>query len=172
PRSSNASVGAALCSVEIIERPARMKQRVSPSIEVRNLQRIVRVSTRRLQRFADIACALVWKHKRPEAEIASVAAISVLIASDRRMGALHKEFCGLAGPTDVLTFQHGEIVISAETAARQARIFDSNVTAEIQLFLLHGLLHLAGFGDVTAQQRRRMHRLQKKLFATALRIYR
>jgi probable rRNA maturation factor len=85
------------------------------------------------------------------------------------MAALHKEFCGLAGPTDVLTFQHGEIVISAETAARQARIFHSNLTAEIQLYLLHGLLHLAGFDDTAPDARKRMHQLQKKLLASALR---
>jgi probable rRNA maturation factor len=146
-----------------------MRHRSPPPIEVRNVQRTIRISTPRLQRFADIACALVWKHKQPGVEIASVPAISVLIVSDRRMAALHKEFCGLAGPTDVLTFQHGEIVISAETAARQARTFQSGLTAEIQLYLLHGLLHLAGFNDVSAQDRRRMHRLQKKLLASALR---
>jgi len=84
------------------------------------------------------------------------------------MAALHKEFCGLAGPTDVLTFQHGEIVISAETAARQARIFHSSLATEIQLYLLHGLLHLAGFDDVTTQQRKRMQRLQDKLLAAAI----
>ena len=163
-----------------------MRHRLPPSIEVRNLQRTVRISTRRLQQFANTACALAWKQKQPEAEIASVPAISVLIVGDRRMAALHKEFCvgparpqnslaalhkefcGLAGPTDVLTFQHGEIVISAETAARQARIFHSSLTAEIQLYLLHGLLHLAGFGDVTAQQRQQMQRLQNKLLATAV----
>src|SRR5437016_14194759 len=145
-----------------------MRHRLTPSIEVRNLQRTVRISSRRLQRFAEIACALVWKHKRPEAEMASVAKISVLIASDRRMAALHKEFCGLAGPTDVLTFQHGEIVISAETAARQARIFHSNLMAEMQLYLLHGLLHLAGFDDVTAHQQKRSHRLQTQWLASAL----
>jgi probable rRNA maturation factor len=144
-----------------------MRHRLPPSIEVRNLQRTVRISMRRLQRFANIACALAWKHKQPGAEIASVPAISVLIASDRRMAALHKEFCGLADPTDVLTFQHGEIVISAETAARQARIFQSNLMAEIQLYMLHGLLHLAGFDDATAPQQKRMQRLQNKLLATA-----
>ena len=145
-----------------------MRDRLPPSIEVRNLQRTVRISRRRLQRFAVIACTLVWKHKRPDAEITSVPAISVLIASDRRMAALHKEFRGLTGPTDVLTFQHGEIVISAQTAARQARMFHSNPTGEIQLYLLHGLLHLAGFDDVTAQQQKRMQRLQNKLLAIAI----
>jgi probable rRNA maturation factor len=145
-----------------------MRHRLPPSIEVRNLQRTVRISTRRLQRFADIACTLVWKQRRPGAEIAFADAISVLIASDRRMAALHKEFCGLAGPTDVLTFQHGEIVISAETAARQARIFHTSLATEIQLYLLHGLLHLAGFDDVTTQQQKRMQRLQNKLLTDAI----
>ena len=149
-----------------------MRARLSPPIEVRNDQRIIRVSSRGLQRFADIACALVWKHKQPGAEIASVPAISVLIVSDRRMAALHQKFCGTSGPTDVLTFQHGEIVISAETAARQARVFRSTAAGEIRLYLLHGLLHLGGFDDIAARERREMHRLQTKLLATALRANR
>jgi probable rRNA maturation factor len=143
-----------------------MRYRTPPPIEVRNVQRTVRVSTGSLQRFANTASALVWEHKRPRAEIASVPEITVLIVSDRRMAALHQEFCGLAGPTDVLTFRHGEIVISVETAARQARMFHSNLVCEIQLYLLHGLLHLAGFDDLATNQRRQMHRLQKKLLAT------
>jgi len=146
-----------------------MRHRTPPPIEVRNIQRTIRVSTDRLQRFANTACALVWKHKRPRAEVASMPEITVLIVSDRRMAALHQEFCGLTAPTDVLTFQHGEIVISAETAVRQARMFHSNLVCEIQLYLLHGLLHLAGFDDLATNQRRQMHRLQKKLLATILR---
>jgi len=143
-----------------------MRRRTPPPIEVRNVQRTIRVSTDRVQRFANTACALVWKHKQPRAEIVSVPEITVLIVSDRRMAVLHKTFYGLAGPTDVLTFQHGEIVISAETAVRQARMFHSNLVCEIQLYLLHGLLHLAGFDDLATNQRRQMHRLQKKLLAT------
>src|SRR5256885_15496084 len=62
-RNSNASVGAALCPAEIIECPARMRHRTPPPIEVRNVQQTIRVSTVRLQRFANTACALVWDHK-------------------------------------------------------------------------------------------------------------
>jgi len=83
--------------------------------------------------------------------------------------ALHQEFCGLAGPTDVLTFRHGEIVISAETAARQAKMFRSSLTGEIRLYLLHGLLHLAGFNDVAPRQRKQMLQLQRKLFFPCVR---
>jgi probable rRNA maturation factor len=145
-----------------------MKFPSPPLITVRNAQRRVSLSTRELQRFAGIACKLVWRTRRRKSEIASLSQIYILIVSDRRMAALHKEFCGIPDATDVLTFHHGEIVISADTAATQARMFHTNVTAEIQLYVLHGLLHLAGFDDATPFKRRQMHQLQKKLMTTVL----
>jgi probable rRNA maturation factor len=146
-----------------------MKLSSPPLITIRNVQRSVLFSTRKLQRFAGIACKLVWQTRRPKSKIASLNQIYILIVSDRRMAALHKEFCGIAGATDVLTFQHGEIVISAETAATHARMFHTSVAAEIQLYLLHGLLHLAGFDDATPSKRRQMHQLQQKLMTSVLR---
>lgn len=137
-----------------------------PPLAVRNIQCSIAVSMRKLQRFADVACALVWKYRRPQSELASVTKVAVLIVSDRRMAGLHKQFCGVPGTTDVMTFQHGEIVISADTAARQAPMFDSDLMSELQLYLLHGLLHLAGFDDVEPRQRKRMLRLQKQFWAT------
>jgi len=145
-----------------------MKLRSPPLITIRNAQRRVLFSTPKLHRFAGIACKLVWQTRRPKSEIASLNQIYVLVVSDRRMTALHNEFCRIPGTTDVLTFQHGEIVISADTAATQARMFHTNVTAEIQLYVLHGLLHLAGFDDATPSKRRQMHQLQKKLMTTIL----
>jgi probable rRNA maturation factor len=146
-----------------------MKLPSPPLITIRNVQRSVFFSIRKLQRFAGIACKRVWQTRRPKSEIASLNQIYILVVSDRRMAALHKEFCGIPGPTDVLTFQHGEIVISADTAATQARMFHTSVTSEIQLYVLHGLLHLAGFDDATPSKRRQMHQLQKKLMTTVLR---
>jgi len=146
-----------------------MKLPSPPLITIRNVQRSVFFSTRKLQRFAGIACKLAWQSRRPKSEIASLYRIHVLVVSDRRMTALHKQFSGIAGPTDVLTFRHGEIVISADMAATQARMFGTNVTAEIQLYVLHGLLHLAGFDDATPSKRRQMHQLQKRLMTTVLR---
>jgi probable rRNA maturation factor len=146
-----------------------MKLSSPPLITIRNVQRSVLFSTRKLQRFAGIACKLVWQTRRPKSKIASLNQIYILIVSDRRMAALHKEFCGIAGATDVLTFQHGEIVISAETAATHAQMFHTSVAAEIQLYLLHGLLHLAGFDDATPSKRRQMHQLQQKLMTSVLR---
>lgn len=79
------------------------------------------------------------------------------------MALLHRKFLGLAGPTDVLTFQHGEIFISAETARRHARAFGNSLMRELKLCIVHGLLHLHGFDDRTPTEARRMKTAQEKI---------
>ncbi len=73
----------------------------------------------------------------------------------------------IAGPTDVITFQHGEIFISVETAQRQAESFATSLEHELRLYLVHGLLHLHGFDDRDPDARRRMHSTQEKIVARA-----
>jgi probable rRNA maturation factor len=81
------------------------------------------------------------------------------------MAQLHRRFLNEAGPTDVITFQHGEIVISAETARRQARAFRTSLEHELRLYIVHGLLHLRGYDDKAPAGAAEMKRLQEKLVA-------
>ena len=74
-------------------------------------------------------------------------------------------FMQIAGPTDVITFQHGEIFISIETAQRQARHYRTSLGHELRLYLVHGLLHLHGFDDQTAPSRARMSHIQEGIVA-------
>jgi probable rRNA maturation factor len=77
-----------------------------------------------------------------------------LITGDEELRRLNREFLGKDYPTDVLSFpagndgaaneQAGEIAISFERAAEQAREFGHSVEEEIRLLMLHGVLHLAG----------------------------
>jgi probable rRNA maturation factor len=67
------------------------------------------------------------------------------------------------GPTDVLTFQHGEIFISVETAKRHAHAFGSSPASELRLYIVHGLLHLHGFDDQTRTGAQKMHKMQEKI---------
>ena len=89
--------------------------------------------------------------------------VSIALVSDRRIADLHQRFLNQRGPTDVITFQHGEIVISAETARRQARAFRTSLEHELGLYIVHGLLHLRGFDDKTAAGAAEMKRVQEKL---------
>jgi probable rRNA maturation factor len=63
----------------------------------------------------------------------------------------------------VITFEHGEIFISTDTARRHARKFGTTVLDEIKLYLVHGLLHLHGYDDKTPAAARRMTRAQEQI---------
>ena len=47
----------------------------------------------------------------------------------------------------MITFEHGEIVISAQTAAENAAKYGKRLDHEVALYIIHGLLHLNGYED-------------------------
>ena len=138
-----------------------------PKISVANRQRLVRVDLAVLRDFAKRtldACLDLPRQK--SSELASLREVNVTLVSDKRIAGIHKRFMNEPGPTDVITFQHGDIVISAETARRQARQFRTTVDHELRLYVAHGLLHLHGFDDQTATGAAEMKRVQERLVAS------
>ena len=135
-----------------------------PQITVRNLQRKISLNAAGLEKFAAkaVRCCLET-HMPKETELSRLRNVFVWLISDRRMSRLHRQFLGQMGPTDVLTFQHGEIFISVETAKRHARTFGNSLIRELQLYIVHGLLHLYGFDDRTQPGARRMEKMQAKI---------
>lgn len=143
--------------------------RPAAGIRVGNLQRIVPINTARLEKFAGKALRLCLELRKSKVtELMMLPEIFVLIVSDRRMSALHRQFLNQGGPTDVITFSHGEIFISAETARRHARQFRNSLEREIELYIVHGLLHLHGFEDGSKVEAQKMRRIQQRILAKAL----
>jgi probable rRNA maturation factor len=141
--------------------PLRM---TAPVVSVCNLQRKVPVNVRGLQNFAARAKQRCLQlHKQKETDLRRLNEIFVWLISDRRMSSLHRKFMHQTGPTDVLTFQHGEIFISVETARRNARAFGTSLADELRLYVVHGLLHLQGFDDQTQTGARRMKKMQETI---------
>jgi probable rRNA maturation factor len=139
-----------------------------PEISVRNLQRTLPVNVAGLEKFAAKALRRCLRlHKRKPTKLTLLREVFVWLISDRRMAALHRQFLKQRGPTDVLTFQHGEIFISVETAQRHARSFRSSLARELRLYIVHGLLHLHGFDDRTQAGAREMERMQERILAAA-----
>src|SRR4051812_49361437 len=111
-------------------------------INVRNLQKKVAVQVPALQRSAEWALELVKKiRQRKSTPLDHLEEISVLLISDRKMAGLHQRFLNQAGPTDVITFDHGEIFVSVDTAQKNRRRFGFSLGREIALYIVHGLLH-------------------------------
>jgi probable rRNA maturation factor len=86
--------------------------------------------------------------------------LEVVFVDDCRIAALNQEFLRHRGPTDVIAFNlesgTATVVISLDAAARQAKTYGQTFQQELTLYLVHGMLHLAGFEDATVRQRRRM----------------
>jgi probable rRNA maturation factor len=138
-------------------------------IKVRNLQRVVPINAAALEKFAGKALRLCLAVRRSKiTDLMKLREIFVLIVSDRRMSALHRQFLNQGGPTDVITFSHGEIFISAETARRHALQFRNSLARELQLYVVHGFLHLHGFDDETRVEARKMEQAQERILAKAL----
>jgi probable rRNA maturation factor len=137
-----------------------------PRITVSNRQRRLRVELKALGEFAERALTeCVSLPARKSSVLAELCEVNVVLLSDRRMAALHRRFLNEGGPTDVITFQHGEIFVSTETAKRQARGFGTSLDKELRLYIAHGLLHLHGFDDTTTAGAAEMKRVQEKLVA-------
>lgn len=140
-----------------------------PRITVRNRQRKVGVDAVDLEKFATKAVKLCLKLPRAkEAALAQLSEVSVLIVSDNKIATLHQKFMNETGPTDVITFQHGEIFISAEMARRNAKRFGNSLGRELRLYVVHGLLHLHGLDDQDPVNARRMETVQREILAKAV----
>ena len=94
--------------------------------------------------------------------------VTVAFVSDKKIRELNRLFRRINKATDVLSFpsdssdgEMGDIAISIETAARQAKQSGLTLDGEIAQLLLHGLLHLSGYDHETDNGE--MNRLELKL---------
>ena len=140
-----------------------------PLISLLNRQRAVRFDVKWLRRFARVAlekCRGISDDGK--FALQQLDEVSIAIVSDRTIARIHGEFMGLAGATDVITFAHGEIVMSAQTAALYAAEHGHRVEVELALYTVHGLLHLNGFEDATSRDAARMQKVQTRVLNECL----
>jgi len=101
------------------------------------------------------------------------AQINIAIVDDPTIARLNEQFLQHKGPTDVLTFPlshsavrlEGEIVVSADTAARMAPSFGWTTADELLLYVIHGSLHLIGMDDLQASTARKMRAAESRHLA-------
>ena len=137
-----------------------------------NQRRIfVRPARRRGVRAAALRRAVEHVLERAAPHVAGE--VGVVLVSDRTIRDLNRRFRGRDTPTDVLAFPlsegrtscepFGDVVISHETARRQARRCRARLEAEILRLLVHGTLHLCGYDHHERREAARMHRLTRTL---------
>ena len=138
-------------------------------IEVVNRQRKITIDVDRWETFTANVLRVLPTH---------TSSATIAFVSDRSMGELNRLWRQKRGTTDVLSFPSkqddfeklegstlGDVVISVEQAARQAKDNDLTLDQEIAQLILHGLLHLCGYDHSTdnGEMNRLELRLRKKL---------
>ncbi|MGD9897341.1 MAG: rRNA maturation RNase YbeY [Candidatus Methylacidiphilaceae bacterium] len=93
--------------------------------------------------------------------------IEISLVSSRVMAALHAQWLQKRGPTDVLSFDHGEVIVCPWVAEKQAPHHNLTTQEEVLLYGIHGFLHLGGWDDKSPVDRLAMEEEQGRLFAVA-----
>jgi len=119
-----------------------------------------------------LAEQLLKEHEIPEA-----AEIGIVFVDDAYIAGLNKQYRGVDAPTDVLSFAMleglpmpgdeeepmlGDVVISLETAQRQAQDFGHSLEREIAYLTVHGVLHLLGYDHQTPPDKEAMRAIEEK----------
>lgn len=103
-------------------------------------------------------------------------AVRVRLVGDGEMAVAHERYCGVAGTTDVITFDLAEgasadgaaldvdLIVCVDEARRQADKRGHSIETELALYTLHGVLHALGYDDLDEESYERMHAREDEVF--------
>src|SRR3990167_2986326 len=142
-------------------------------ISIQNKQKRYRINRKKVLQWAR---RILMLQKFDQAEL------GLLLVNDRQIRVYNRDYRKQDKPTDVLAFPMlegiggnlhpyflGDVMISLETAQKEAAEFGRSLPDQILVLLIHGILHLLGYDhERGSQEARRMRRRERLLFA---RIY-
>ncbi|NUQ65521.1 MAG: rRNA maturation RNase YbeY [Pirellulales bacterium] len=133
-------------------------------VEIANEQSVLLVDEDRLRRAVRIALDETPVRR---------AAISLAVVDDPTIHRLNRRYLDHDYPTDVLSFVldrtadslDGEVIVSSDTAVASAAQFGWSADDELLLYVIHGVLHLAGYDDILPEQRGKMRNRERACLA-------
>ncbi|MBP6342356.1 MAG: rRNA maturation RNase YbeY [Candidatus Omnitrophica bacterium] len=133
-------------------------------ITLKNLQTKIPILPTRIKKLV----LQTFRHLR-----VSRAELSVVFVTPQRMKSLNARHLSHNYTTDILTFDYrlspktkeiqAEIIICPAVAAQNAATYDTTTSAEIELYLVHGILHLLGYDDHSPKDITRMRKKEAEI---------
>src|SRR5215216_1623241 len=108
----------------------------------------------------------------------STSDLSIVLTEDARLQELNRDYLGIDAPTDVLSFPAaetdpetgsryiGDILISVPRAQSQANAAGHTLESEVQLLVVHGVLHLLGHDHAQSEEKTRMWQAQAEILTS------
>jgi len=95
--------------------------------------------------------------------------IAIIFTSNEQLLLMNRAYLNHNYFTDVITFDYsgegilsGDIYISVEQVFLNADDYGSEASEELRRVMIHGILHLAGYGDSTVEERKKMRKLENE----------
>ncbi len=147
-------------------------------IEISNQQEKMTVTQAIEDRIIEVLEETARVHK-----VDDLAEVSLMFTDDETIHEMNREYRGIDRPTDVLSFALeegeeeeiyggpeenllGDIIISVETATRQAEEYGHSVEREMAFLALHGMLHLLGYDHMEEEERKEMRAQEEAILAS------
>ena len=118
----------------------------------------------------DVACQLCVRESKESAPLKELDSVEISIIDDKQIAKVHGEFMDDPSPTDVITFDYGEILVSAETALSNSEEMQVSLENEVLLYIIHGMLHLGGYLDDSSAGFNEMKSLQEMILDSCLKV--
>jgi len=119
----------------------------------------------------ELAARAVLTHQNESPDVD----LSIVLTDDARLHKLNRDYLGIDAPTDVLSFPTsetdpetgsrylGDILLSIPRAQEQATAAGHALDSEVQLLVVHGVLHLLGYDHAEAKEKRKMWKAQEEI---------
>lgn len=137
--------------------------------EILNQQKIIKLNPKQLYKYLKKIIAYI---SSAHAYNLQSQKISILFCDNNFIRRLNKKYFKKNCSTDVIAFPLkdkltpdylGEIVVSIEKARANSQIYKNSFKREILLYLVHGILHLLGYTDLTQDKRQIMEKKQEEI---------
>ena len=137
-------------------------------LTVINSQNLINFDLEYVKSKVDVACQLCVRESKESAPLKELESVEISIIDDKQIAKVHGEFMNDPSPTDVITFDYGEILVSAETALSNSEELQVSLENEILLYIIHGMLHLGGYLDGSRADFKEMKSLQEMILDSCL----
>ena len=130
-------------------------------ITVQNRQRAFRISSNKVKQTARCIMDELFQYKTYQ--------LSIILINEKKMTEVNQQHLNHKGPTDVITFDYseknlpdGEILICPSIAHRHAKTHKVSLGSELARYIIHGILHIEGYNDLTPKDRSIMKRKENR----------
>ena len=139
-------------------------------LTVINSQNLINFDLEYVKSKVDVACQLCVRESKESSPLKELESVEISIIDDKQIAKVHSEFMDDPSPTDVITFDYGEILVSAETALSNSEELQVSLENEVILYIIHGMLHLGGYLDGSRSEFKEMKSLQEMILDSCLKV--